>query len=121
VNERVNIHDIPFADRFKTGKLYESLEADKAERATKRQASIETLVAAEKVKNGTSFTGDREHELICGITASFDLADKAAGKVKSHRIEAGKLLIEAASSLLQASGVNGAASGSGAVSKTSAR
>lgn len=42
-----------------------------------------------------SFPGDEEHRIICGITAALDLASKSSKKTEQHRLEAGRLLIEA--------------------------
>jgi Protein of unknown function (DUF3102) len=69
-SEAPNIHDIPFGDRFKvTG------------------ADVE-----EPVQGRSNWS---EHQMIHDINLAFRDADKAAGQVKSHRIQAGKLLIEA--------------------------
>jgi hypothetical protein len=100
VNERANIHDMPFADRFKGGKMYEApddlaalVNDDDAATGDDRKEVVEPAVETRKAAH--TFTGDAEHILIHDINKAFANITKKHFDIIKLRIEAGKLLIEA--------------------------
>ena len=76
--DQVNIHDIPFADRFKGDKIYQPLDDE-----------------ALAPPNRPTFTGDEEHILIHDINKAFANETKRKFDIAKLRIEAGTLLIKA--------------------------
>jgi Protein of unknown function (DUF3102) len=93
VNERTNIHDIPFSDRFKGGKMYESL-TDLAD-LINMEADAGDKTINQEDPSVTTNSNWNEASLIEAINHSFANVDRLTTDAKQYRIAAGKALIEA--------------------------